>query len=250
MALEKEEMFHALCDSLFIFAAFWEILRRVKITQKKRGHFMKSLSSVALSLLVLTLSGCGDQEESQPATTVSSVVAPVNCTTEPCYVPGSPQDFICNVGDRIFYDFDKSNIKSESIPTLDKQADFLKKYGSTFSIIGHADERGSTEYNKALGLMRAHSHSKALKGRGVTQHFSVTSRGKEDIWPAIGDQKDQESVYAGNRASAVVLKSSTQPYSPAVPEAPTAAITANPSTSAACDSGMDLASAPAPVEMN
>src|SRR6516162_5516414 len=70
--------------------------------------------------------------------------------------PGTQQDFIVNVGDRVFFESDPSELTTQSIATLDKQAQWLQAYGQyIFTIEGHADERGTREYNIALGARRA-----------------------------------------------------------------------------------------------
>src|SRR5512133_3155411 len=69
--------------------------------------------------------------------------------------PGSQQDFVVNVGDRVFFESDSSELTSQSIATLEKQAQWLQVYNQyTFTIEGHADERGTREYNIALGARR------------------------------------------------------------------------------------------------
>jgi peptidoglycan-associated lipoprotein len=70
--------------------------------------------------------------------------------------PGSSQDFTVNVGDRIFFDTDSSSIRADAQATLTKQAQWLNRYGNyAITIEGHADERGTREYNLALGARRA-----------------------------------------------------------------------------------------------
>src|SRR6478735_9286313 len=65
--------------------------------------------------------------------------------------PGSQQDFVVNVGDRVFFETDSSELTVQARSTLDKQAQWLSQYGNyTFTIEGHADERGTREYNIAL----------------------------------------------------------------------------------------------------
>ncbi len=83
--------------------------------------------------------------------------------------PGSAQDFVVNVGDRVFFDSDSTELNATAQATLDKQARWLSQYGSyAFTIEGHADERGTREYNFALGARRAESAKNYLVARGVT----------------------------------------------------------------------------------
>ena len=82
--------------------------------------------------------------------------------------PGSAQDFTVNVGDRIFFDTDSSAIRADAQATLAKQAQWLNKYGNyRITIEGHADERGTREYNLALGARRAAATRDYLISRGV-----------------------------------------------------------------------------------
>src|SRR6266436_5162325 len=70
--------------------------------------------------------------------------------------PGSAQDFVVNVGDRVFFESDSSELSSQARATLEKQSAWLNQYSRySFTIEGHADERGTREYNIALGARRA-----------------------------------------------------------------------------------------------
>jgi peptidoglycan-associated lipoprotein len=95
--------------------------------------------------------------------------------------PGSPQDFTVNVGDRIFFDTDSSAIRADAQQTLSKQAQWLNKY-SQYAIVveGHADERGTREYNLALGARRAAATRDYLSSKGVaSRRLKTISYGKE-----------------------------------------------------------------------
>lgn len=95
--------------------------------------------------------------------------------------PGSPQDFTVNVGDRIFFDVDSSSIRSDAQTTLSKQAQWLNRYSNyRIMIEGHADERGTREYNLALGARRAAATRDFLIGQGVAgNRLKTVSYGKE-----------------------------------------------------------------------
>ena len=95
--------------------------------------------------------------------------------------PGSQEDLVVNVGDRVFFDLDKFNIKSSDRKTLEKQAAWLKTYPKVFvTIQGHADERGTREYNLALGDRRASSVKVYLVSLGVNPgRVNTISYGKE-----------------------------------------------------------------------
>jgi peptidoglycan-associated lipoprotein len=95
--------------------------------------------------------------------------------------PGSAQDFTVNVGDRIFFDTDSSVIRADAQATLDRQSQWLAQYPNyAITIEGHADERGTREYNIALGARRAAATRDYLSSRGVpAQRIKTISYGKE-----------------------------------------------------------------------
>lgn len=95
--------------------------------------------------------------------------------------PGSSQDLVVNVGDRVFFAFDKSNLTAASRATLEKQAAWLKRFSAVkVTIEGHADERGTREYNLALGERRANSAKDFLIALGISPNRVKTiSYGKE-----------------------------------------------------------------------
>ena len=95
--------------------------------------------------------------------------------------PGSAQDFTVNVGDRVFFDSDSSELNSSAVSTLDKQAQWLTRYSQyAFTVEGHADERGTREYNFALGARRAEAVKNYLAARGVSgSRIRTISYGKE-----------------------------------------------------------------------
>ncbi len=95
--------------------------------------------------------------------------------------PGSEQDFVVNVGDRVYFDLDSYQIRPEAYPRLDAQVAWLQRYpGVTVRIEGNADERGTREYNLALGARRAESVRTYLVERGVSAaRIDTISYGKE-----------------------------------------------------------------------
>ena len=112
-------------------------------------------------------------------------------------VPGSQEDLVANVGDRVFYDFNTSSLRADAKGTLDKQAAWLAKYGSVnVQIAGNCDERGTEEYNLALGQRRANSAASYLKAKGVAaDRMSTISYGKDR--PTA--QGSNEQAWAQNR---------------------------------------------------
>lgn len=118
-------------------------------------------------------------------------------------VKGSKEDFVANVGDRVFFDFDKSTLRADAKATLDKQAAWLKAYPNySMTIEGHADERGTREYNLALGEKRANSVAQYLKAAGVAAaRVKTVSYGKERP-VALGSN---EAAWSQNRRGVTVL---------------------------------------------
>jgi peptidoglycan-associated lipoprotein len=96
-------------------------------------------------------------------------------------VPGSEQDFVVNVGDRVYFDLDSYEVRTDAYPRLDAQVAWLQRYPQvTVRIEGNADERGTREYNLALGARRAESVRSYLVSRGISAaRIDTISYGKE-----------------------------------------------------------------------
>jgi len=123
-------------------------------------------------------------------------------------LPGSQQDFIVNVGDRVYFDTDRYDIRADASPVLDAQAGWLRNYtGVTVRIEGNADERGTREYNLALAARRANSVRDFLVGRGVTSdRIQTISYGKEQ--PI--DSGTGEEAWQRNRNARTAILSGAQ----------------------------------------
>jgi peptidoglycan-associated lipoprotein len=117
--------------------------------------------------------------------------------------PGSQQDFLVNVGDRVWFETDSSELSAKSRETLDKQAQWLTNYNRyAFTIEGHADERGTREYNLALGARRAATVRDYLVSRGIAANRMRTiSYGKERPVAVC----DDISCWSQNRRAVTVL---------------------------------------------
>jgi peptidoglycan-associated lipoprotein len=117
--------------------------------------------------------------------------------------PGSAQDFVVNVGDRVFFLVDQSTLNPEAMATLDRQAQWLALYPRyTVTIEGHADERGTREYNLALGARRAKAANDYLVSRGVAPaRLRTISYGKERPVALCSE----DSCFAQNRRAVTVL---------------------------------------------
>ena len=116
---------------------------------------------------------------------------------------GTQEDLIVNVGDRVFFEFDSSELTVDAQSTLDAQAAWLMQYSDTnITIEGHADERGTREYNLALGDKRAFAVYTYLAQAGVdTNRMEYISWGKERP-EVIGSE---ETAYSQNRRSVTIV---------------------------------------------
>ncbi len=139
-----------------------------------------------------------------PAPTPSPGPGPVQSQI----TPGSEQDFVINVGDRVYFDFDQYGIRADAQPVLAAQASWLNRYSSVqVRIEGNCDERGTREYNLALGARRANSVRDFLVGHGVSpSRINTISYGKEkpvdpgeneDAWQH--DRNAHTAITAGAR---------------------------------------------------
>jgi peptidoglycan-associated lipoprotein len=148
----------------------------------------------AVILAGLMIAGCAKQQVN--GTDASAAAA-----------PGSQQDFVVNVGDRVFFETDSSELTEQARATLDKQAQWLSNYNRySFTIEGHADERGTREYNIALGARRAQTVREYLVSRGVAANRMRTiSYGKERPVAVC----DDISCWSQNRRAVTVLDQSS-----------------------------------------
>ncbi len=149
----------------------------------------------ALILATLAIAGCAKQAPDNVAGMGGAAA------------PGSQQDFVVNVGDRVFFETDPSELTVQARTTLDKQAEWLNHYNRyAFTIEGHADERGTREYNIALGARRAQTVREYLVSRGIpAQRMRTISYGKERPVAVC----DNISCWSQNRRSVTVLDQSS-----------------------------------------
>jgi len=146
----------------------------------------------AVILAGLLIAGCAKQQVDQ---------------TSSAATPGSQQDFVVNVGDRVFFETDSSELTEQARATLDKQAQWLSNYNRyAFTIEGHADERGTREYNIALGARRAQTVREYLVSRGIAAaRMRTISYGKERPVAVC----DDISCWSQNRRAVTVLDQSS-----------------------------------------
>ena len=148
---------------------------------------------VAVILGALAIAGCAKQADQNAMAGAAT--------------PGSQQDFVVNVGDRVFFETDSSELTDQGRATLDKQAQWLNNYNRyAFTVEGHADERGTREYNIALGARRAETVRQYLVSRGVSaQRMRTISYGKERPVALCNDI----SCWSQNRRVVTVLDQSS-----------------------------------------
>jgi len=162
-----------------------------------------SFSLMALAAMAL-LAGCAHKPPPLAATSTTPPTAPNHRYEAPpqapvqsSVLPGSAQDFVVNAGDRVYFDFDQFNIRADAIPVLEAQASWLNRYPAVqVRIEGNCDERGTREYNFALGARRANSVKQFLIEHGVgAARITTVSYGKER--PI--DPGETEAAWAHNR---------------------------------------------------
>ncbi|MDQ2804463.1 MAG: peptidoglycan-associated lipoprotein Pal [Pseudomonadota bacterium] len=157
---------------------------------------MKILSAFAALAM---LSACS----STPTTTGAATGAGSTASTAGA-APGSEEDLVANVGDRVFYAFNEATLSGDARGTLDRQAGWLQRYPSVqIQLAGNCDDRGTEEYNLALGQRRANAARDYLVARGVaSSRISTISYGKDR--PVA--QGDDEQAWAQNRNAITAVR--------------------------------------------
>ena len=162
-----------------------------------------------MSAALVALSACDKTDENGMDTSMSGMngtelsgsemgMAPVNGV-----MPGTQQDLVVNVGDRVFFGYDQSDLSYEARTTLERQATWMKQYPAVMvTIEGHADERGTREYNLALGERRASSVRSYSMSLGVdANRINTISYGKER--PAVPEST--AAAWSQNRRGVTVV---------------------------------------------
>ena len=154
-------------------------------------RILQGLKLAAVLAVALSMGACANKN--------AATDAMANAAT-----PGSQQDFVVNVGDRVFFETDRYDLTGEAQSQLQKQAAWLAQYpATTVTVEGHCDERGTREYNLALGERRANAVRNYLVAQGVDPNrIQTISYGKER--PEIADSN--ESAWAQNRRGVTVLQ--------------------------------------------
>ena len=161
---------------------------------KSSMRFLQGLKLAAVLAVALSMGACANKNLGMDANASAAT-------------PGSQQDFVVNVGDRVFFDSDQTDLSPQAVATLDKQIQWLQTYPRyTFTIEGHADERGTREYNIALGARRAQSVKAYMTAHGIDQsRMRTISYGKERPVAVCNDI----SCWSQNRRAVTVLGASS-----------------------------------------
>lgn len=149
----------------------------------------KGLRAIVIGSLLVALAACSSSSNSLDGRTAAT--------------PGSEQDFIVNVGDRVFFPTDQTNLTDAGMDTLRRQAAWLKLYPQVKILMeGHADERGTREYNLALSARRSANSKTFLISQGVDpSRIRTISYGKERPVALC----DAESCWSQNRRAVTVV---------------------------------------------
>jgi len=161
------------------------------------SKILRGMRFAAVLVAALAISACAKNADETLANGGAGAAA----------TPGSQQDFVVNVGDRVFFDTDQTDLSPQARATLDNQAQWLNRYSQySFTIEGHADERGTREYNIALGARRAQSVREYLVSRGIAAtRMRTISYGKERPVAVCNDI----SCWSQNRRAVTVLNASS-----------------------------------------
>lgn len=141
-----------------------------------------SARGMTLALITaLTLAGCAKNQTLPTNAAGLGLGQGANGVGANGAIPGSAQDFTLNVGDRIFFDTDSTNLRPDAQQTLDKQASWLARYpNKAITVEGHADERGTRAYNLSLSARRATVARDYLTAKGVPNNqMRTVPYGKE-----------------------------------------------------------------------
>ena len=172
----------------------------------RTSHTRNALRLALIAAVAISVTACASRPKptypTATATPAPTQPAPRDTTPAPLppvtsqVLPGSQQDFVINVGDRVYFDFDKYDVRSDATPLLDAQTGWLKRYPAVqVRIEGNCDERGTQEYNLALGARRANAVREYLVSHGVgPARITTVSYGKEKpIDSGSGEEADQHN---------------------------------------------------------
>ena len=175
----------------------------------------RALKLALIAAAAVSVTACASRPKPAPVQPPAPAPAPAPAPTPAppapvtsSVLPGSEQDFVVNVGDRVYFDLDSYSVRADAEPVLGAQAAWLRRYPAVrVRIEGNADERGTREYNLALGARRANAVRDFLTRQGVTaDRISTISYGKEQ--PI--DPGTTEEAYQRNRNAKTAIVSGAQ----------------------------------------
>jgi peptidoglycan-associated lipoprotein len=185
------------------FALFLRTLGRALLWSRLAMlKFSTGLQFAAIASVVL-IAGCTTKPQATAEAPPPASSGPMTSETQSSIVAGSEQDLKVNVGDTVHFDYDQFAVKEDDKTTLQRQAAWLQKYPAVrVTVEGHCDERGTREYNLALGARRANAVKEYLVSLGVSSaRVDTISYGKER---PICTESD-ESCWAQNRRGVTVV---------------------------------------------
>ena len=159
---------------------------------------LRAVRFAAALVIALGAAACSSNKDVTASTGAGSGFGAGGAAT-----PGTAQDFAVNVGDRVFFESDSTDLSPTAVATLDKQAQWLQRYPRYAVLIeGHADERGTREYNFSLAGRRAQTVRDYLQSRGIAAtRMQTLSWGKE----RLAVEGSNESAWAQNRRAVTVV---------------------------------------------
>ncbi len=169
-----------------------------RIAGSYNGNYIGKLGGALVLAAMLAITGCAAKKN------VPNTAADLGLNSA---APGSQQDFTVNVGDRVFFETNSSSLTATARTTLDRQATWLIRYTNyPITVEGHADERGTREYNLALGARRASSTRNYLVAKGIPRsRIKTISFGKERPVAVCNDI----SCWSQNRRGVTLLRGPT-----------------------------------------
>jgi peptidoglycan-associated lipoprotein len=155
---------------------------------------------LSLLAVVVLAAGCAEEVTEQPPVATGETTTGAGAPA-----PGTVAEFVEVVGDRVFFGFDRADLSPDARATLDRQAEWLQQYPDVqVQIEGHADERGTRNYNLALGDRRASAVRNYLVASGIDPSRIATISYGEERPIALGSN---EQAWAQNRRAVTVVTS-------------------------------------------
>jgi peptidoglycan-associated lipoprotein len=179
---------------------------RVRLRRDDARMNIKFLAVASIAALAAACASTPPEDNTQPPTSgpVADQTTPPRGDTYQGPTPGTEAHFVATAGDRVFYDLDQYSLRPEARETLRRQAEWLNAYpGTTILVAGNCDERGTREYNLALGARRANAARDYLVSLGVSpSRISTVSYGKER--PTC--MQSNEACWAQNRNAITMIQ--------------------------------------------